>query len=219
MTGSLKPRDPISATTHFVGLLFALIGTGPLIRKAAAGAGRAGTAAMSVFSGSMILLYAASTLYHSVKFEGEKLKIFKKIDHTMIFVLIAGTYTPICVLVLAPASGRMMLILIWSVAAAGMLFKLLWVTCPKWVSSVIYTVMGWACLLVLGELYRRLGAAGFFWLVLGGILYTIGAVIYALKPDVFHLRQKGFGAHEIFHLFVMGGSLCHYLCMYQSVLS
>ncbi len=219
MTDSIRLRDPGSAITHFIGLLFALAGTLPLIMRGFAYAGRMGAGAMSVFSGSMILLYAASTLYHSIQTDEKKLKIFKRLDHTMIFVLIAGTYTPICLLVLSSSSGRMMLILIWSVAAAGVLFKLFWVTCPKWVSSVIYTVMGWACLLVLGELFRRLPRAGFYWLLSGGILYTVGAVIYALKPEGFNLRHRVFGSHEIFHLFVMGGSLCHYICMYGYVLS
>ena len=136
----------------------------------------------------------------------------------MIFVLIAGSYTPVCLLVLEPSSGYTLLLTVWAVALVGMAVKAFWVTCPKWFSSLIYISMGWACLSVFGQLYSSLSTAAFLWLLSGGLLYTAGGVIYALKLPIFNFRHKNFGSHEIFHLFVMGGSLCHFICMYQYVI-
>ena len=136
----------------------------------------------------------------------------------MIFVLIAGSYTPVCLLVLEPSSGKNLLIAVWAIAAAGILIKMCWITCPKWFSSILYIAMGWACVSVFGQLLALLSAPAFGWLLAGGILYTIGGVIYALKLPVFNSIHKNFGSHEIFHLFVMGGSICHFICMYCYIL-
>jgi hemolysin III len=196
-------------------MVLATAASAPLLVRAALRSGRTGIFAMAVFMLSMILLYSASTLYHSVNLSGRKLRIFRKIDHMMIFVLIAGSYTPICLLVLEPQAGHALLIAVWAIAATGMLVKALWITCPKWFSSILYIAMGWACLSVFGQLMQRLSPVCFGWLLAGGILYTVGGIIYALKLPVFNSLHKNFGSHEIFHLFVMGGSICHYICMYQ----
>lgn len=136
----------------------------------------------------------------------------------MISVLIAGSYTPICLLVLGGRTGVMLLAIVWSIALAGILIKAFWVYCPKWVSSVLYIGMGWTCVLAFTQILNRLSRAGFFWLLIGGIIYTAGGVIYALKLPVFNGRHRYFGSHEIFHLFVMGGSICHFIVMYSFVL-
>lgn len=211
-------REPGSAITHFIGMMLALFASVPLLLKAAIGAGRMGVLAMAVFMTSMILLYGASTLYHSVNLSSRKLKFFRKIDHMMIFVLIAGSYTPVCLLVLEPRSGHTLLVTVWAIAAAGMIIKALWVTCPKWFSSIIYIAMGWACLSVFGQLLTQLSTPAFLWLLAGGIFYTVGGVIYALKLPLFNQLHKNFGSHEIFHLFVMAGSICHFICMYQFII-
>lgn len=211
-------REPGSAITHFIAMMMAVFATVPILVKTGISAGGENFAAMTIFMSSMILLYGASTAYHSVNLTGRRLKLFKKLDHMMIFVLIAGSYTPVCLLVLEPASGKSLLIAVWAIAAAGMLIKALWITCPKWFSSIIYIAMGWACLSVFGELLHALSAPAFFWLLSGGLLYTAGGVIYALKLPVFNQIHPNFGSHEIFHLFVMAGSICHFICMYQYVL-
>ena len=169
---------------------------------------------MIIFSASMILLYGASTAYHSVAVSDKVLKIFRKIDHMMIFVLIAGSYTPVCLIVLGGKLGYTLLALVWGIAIAGMTIKAFWITCPKWFSSAIYIAMGWTCVLVFGTLWDTLPHAAFAWLLAGGIIYTIGGVIYALKLPLFNSIHKNFGSHEIFHLFVMGGSICHFIFMY-----
>ena len=209
-------REPGSAITHFIAMLAAVLAAAPLLAKAELNSSEA-VGAMMVFMGSMILLYGASTLYHSVVVREKVLKIFKKIDHMMIFVLIAGSYTPVCLLVLGGKSGKILLAAVWGLAIAGMLFKAFWVTCPKWVSSVIYISLGWACVFVFGQLLEELSGAAFFWLFLGGVVYTVGGVIYALKLPIFNAKHEFFGSHEVFHLFVMGGSLCHFIFMYQYV--
>lgn len=207
----LTIREPGSAITHFIACLMAAIAASPLIAKAQSGMA---TAAVAIFAISMILLYGASTLYHSVNVADKFLRIFRKIDHMMIFVLIAGSYTPVCLIVLGGSMGYSLLALVWGVAIAGMLVNAFWITCPKWFSSIIYIAMGWICLLVFGTLWNALPHAAFGWLLAGGIIYTIGGIIYALKLPVFNSLHKYFGSHEIFHLFVMGGSICHFIFMY-----
>lgn len=207
-------REPGSAITHFIGMMLALFAAVPLLVKAGISSGGKNFAAMAIFMASMVLLYGASAMYHSVNLSGRPLRIFRKIDHMMIFVLIAGSYTPVCLIVLGGELGYTLLAFVWGIALAGMLVKACWITCPKWFSSVIYIAMGWVCLLVFGKLLDTLPTAAFLWLLAGGIIYTAGGIIYALKLPLFNLKHKGFGSHEVFHLFVMAGSVCHFIFMY-----
>ena len=207
-------REPGSAITHFIAMMMAVFATVPLLVKAGIQSGWENFLAMAIFMGSMILLYGASATYHSVDLTGRSLRVFRKLDHMMIFVLIAGSYTPVCLIVLGGKLGYTLLALVWGIAAVGMLVKACWITCPKWFSSVIYIAMGWVCLFVFRELLNSLSPAAFVWLLTGGIIYTIGGIIYALRLPVFNTRHKAFGSHEIFHLFVMAGSFCHFVFMY-----
>ena len=207
-------REPGSAITHFIAMMMAVFASVPLLVKAGLDSGTRNFFAMAVFMGSMILLYAASATYHSVDLSGKELKIFKRIDHMMIFVLIAGSYTPVCLIILGGKLGYSLLALVWGIALVGMLIKAFWVTCPKWFSSVIYIAMGWVVVFAFGPLVHSLTTPAFLWLLAGGIIYTIGGIIYALKLPLFNSLHKTFGSHEIFHLFVMGGSVCHFIFMY-----
>ena len=210
-------REPGSAITHFIGVMLAVFASTPLLIKAAVSDGLTAFVAMTVFMLSMIALYGASALYHSVMVKDRILRVFRKIDHMMIFVLIAGSYTPVCLIVLGGSLGYTLLTVVWTIAIIGMLIKALWITCPKWFSSIIYIAMGWVCLGVFGQLWSTLPHSAFLWLLAGGIIYTIGGVIYALKLPIFNNRHRYFGSHEIFHLFVMGGSICHFIFMYLYV--
>lgn len=213
----LKIRDPWSALTHFIGMLLALLATAPLLVKAALSGDMMHVYAMSVFMLSMVLLYAASATYHAFGI-GDRLYLFlKKIDHMMIPVLIAGTYTPICLITLRDGIGPVLFVTVWTMAVVSILVKVFWVTCPKWFSSVLYIAMGWLCIMGMGSIIQNLSTAAFIWLFAGGVLYTVGGVIYALKLPLFNARHKAFGSHEIFHLFVMAGSLCHYIVMFGYV--
>lgn len=210
-------REPGSAITHFIGMMLAVFASTPLLIKAAVSDGFTAFFAMAVFMLSMIALYGASALYHSVTVKDRILRVFRKIDHMMIFVLIAGSYTPVCLIVLGGRLGYTLLAVVWTIAAIGMLVKALWITCPKWFSSVIYITMGWVCLGVFGQLWNSLPHSAFLWLLAGGIIYTAGGIIYALKLPLFNSKHQYFGSHEIFHLFVMGGSICHFIFMYLYV--
>ncbi|MBO5113010.1 MAG: hemolysin III family protein [Lachnospiraceae bacterium] len=211
-------REPGSAITHFIAMMMAVFAATPLLIKAALSSdGKITLLALGIFCISMILLYGASATYHSLNISGKALRIFRKIDHMMIFVLIAGSYTPVCLIILGGKLGYTLLSVVWGIALFGMILKACWVTCPKWFSSVIYIAMGWVCLGVFGTLWNVLPHAAFGWLLAGGIIYTIGGVIYALKLPIFNGKHKFFGSHEIFHLFVMGGSICHFIFMYLYV--
>ena len=207
-------REPGSALTHFIAMLLALCAAVPLLVRAAVHSGVKSLTAMTVFMISMVLLYAASTIYHSVNCSGRILRIFRKMDHMMIFVLIAGTYTPVCLLTLPKPSGLMLLAAVWGIALVGIFIKGFWITCPKWFSSVLYIAMGWSCLSVLGQLFSLLPLHAFLWLLAGGLIYTAGGIIYALRLPLFDARHPMFGLHEIFQLFVMAGSLCHFVFMF-----
>ena len=207
-------REPGSALTHFIAMLLALCAAVPLLVRAAVHSGVKSLTAMTVFMISMVLLYAASTIYHSVNCSGRVLRIFRKMDHMMIFILIAGTYTPVCLLTLPKPSGLMLLAAVWGIALVGIFIKGFWITCPKWFSSVLYIALGWSCLSVLGQLFSLLPLHAFLWLLAGGLIYTAGGIIYALRLPLFDARHPMFGLHEIFHLFVMAGSLCHFVFMF-----
>ena len=205
-----KLKDPGSAITHFIGMLMAMFAATPLILRAMRAPDTVHVISLSIFIVSMILLYAASTTYHTFDLSERTNKILKKLDHCMIFVLIAGSYTPICLIVLHGRTGLMLLALVWSIAILGIIFKLCWVTCPKWVSSVLYIAMGWVCVLAFTQILNSLPAAAFNWLLAGGIIYTV-------KLPIFNAHHKYFGSHEIFHLFVMAGSICHFIMMFEYV--
>ena len=210
-------REPGSAITHFIAMMLTVFAAAPLLVKSALSDTANRLPAMTIFILSMVLLYGASATYHSLNIGGRALRIFRKVDHMMIFVLIAGSYTPVCLIVLGGRMGYTLFAVVWGIAIVGMLLKACWVTCPKWFSSIIYIAMGWVCVFVFGPLWNTLPHNAFLWLLAGGIIYTIGGVIYALKLPLFNSRHTFFGSHEIFHLFVMGGSLCHFIFMYHYV--
>lgn len=211
-------KEPGSAITHFIGMLMAIFAAVPLLIKAAHEPSRIYIISLTIYAASLILLYAASTSYHTFDISPKVNTILKKIDHMMISVLIAGSYTPVCLIVLKGRTGIILLTIVWAIAIAGILIKAFWVYCPKWVSSVLYIGMGWTCVLAFTQILNNMSPAAFGWLLAGGIIYTVGGVIYALKLPIFNSRHKNFGSHEIFHLFVMGGSACHFVVMYAFLL-
>lgn len=213
----LKVKDPGSALTHFIAMIGAAAAAVPLLLKASHEPDRIHFLSLLVFIISMILLYAASTIYHTLDISENINRCLRKLDHMMIFILIAGTYTPVCLIVLGDRSGYLLLSLVWGIALAGILINALWINCPKWFSSMIYIAMGWVCILAFKQIILALPRAAFGWLLAGGIIYTVGGIIYALKLPIFNSKHKNFGSHEVFHLFVMGGSLCHYIMMYAFV--
>lgn len=201
-------KDPVSALSHLLGAILAIIGTIILLQQSNYTMDRLG---LAIFGGSLICLYSASTLYHALDVSAETNLILRKIDHSMIYVLIAGTYTPVCLIALTGAWGLALLIAIWTIAIAGIGLTLLWFDAPRWLTTSIYVLMGWMIVIATVPIQQTLGTAGLVWLIVGGVLYTIGAVIYGTKRP--NITFSVFGFHEIFHIFVLGGSLCHYILM------
>ncbi len=205
-----KFKDPISTLTHLIALICCIPVTVFLIIKAALTATVWHIVSFSVFGAALILLYAASTFYHMLKISEKKSELLRKIDHMMIFVLIAGSYTPICLITLRGVWGYTLLILVWSIAILGILFKVFFINMPRWLTSGIYLFMGWLVIVAFVPLSKSLHPMGFLLLALGGVAYTAGGVVYAIKKPSF----KHFGFHEIFHVLVMLGSFFHILLMF-----
>ena len=209
-----KIKDPASALTHFAGCVMAALAAVPLLCKAAREPGRLYFIAMAVFALSMVLLYAASTTYHTVDSTDKVNRRLRKLDHAMIYVLIAGTYTPLLLAFSEGREGFYLTLGIWAVALCGIAMKVVWMGAPRWLSTVLYIAMGWAIVLDPAAILRM--PSGCLWLIaLGGLCYTLGAVIYAFKkPNLF----QRFGFHELFHVFVLLGSLLHFLAVYLFII-
>lgn len=212
-----KLKDPGSAITHFIALILAVLAVVPLLSKAAREPDHLHVISLAIFITSMILLYAASTIYHSFDINEKVNRRLKKFDHMMISVLIAGSYTPVCLIALNNRTGYLLCAAVWTVAIISIIVKACWINCPKWFSSVLYIGMGWMVVLAFSQIFHALSRPAFGWLLSGGIIYTIGGIIYALKLPIFNSRHKNFGSHEIFHICVMGGSACHFVVMYQYI--
>lgn len=207
-----QARDHYSALSHFIGFLASIAATFPLLVKASvAGCSLPELLSLCGFLAGAIALYGASTAYHTFQVgEREHLRL-KRLDHAMIYLLIVGSYLPVCVFGLWDRGGKLLAGAVALIGLAGIVFTLVWVNCPKWLSSCIYIAMGWLSVAGLPQMLQTLSPAAMVWLVLGGLLYTAGGVIYALRLPGLERRIPGFGAHELFHLFVLAGTLCHYI--------
>jgi hemolysin III len=204
----MRFREPVNTWSHLIGLVLAAGGTAELLRLARAPAERV---AFGVYGGSLMLLYAISSLYHALPLPRHRLRKLRTLDHIAIYFLIAGTYTPVALVTLGGSSGAMLLAVAWAIALAGIPFKIWWLDAPVWVSTATYLGMGYMVLLAAAPLARVVSAGGMAWLVAGGLAYTIGAIIFTReRPDPFPGR---FGHHEIWHLMVLAGSGCHFAFM------
>jgi len=201
-------KDPGSAITHLIGALLSVVGLVVLVILAA----RRGTpwhvVSFAIFGASLVLLYTASTVYHALQVSQRATVALRKVDHSMIFVLIAGSYTPFCLLPLRGPWGWSLLGVAWGAALLGIIMKLFWLDAPRWLYTSVYVVMGWMVVIALGPLLRATPLPVTLWLMAGGLLYTVGAVFYATRwPNPWPGK---FGFHEIWHLFVLAGSLAHF---------
>lgn len=205
-------REPINSLTHLIGAilsLFALIAM--LVKGVIYKESPIAIASVVIFGISLILLYSVSATYHGVITNDKKIFKLRKLDHSMIFVLIAGSYAPFS-FALGGSKGVIFFTTIASIAIAGILFRMLWFNCPRWLQTSLYIGLGWAAIFMIKPLSQVLTPVSLFLLVLGGILYTIGGVIYGIKPK--KLTFGAFGFHEIFHIFIMLGSLCHFISVF-----
>lgn len=213
-----KFREPISGLTHLIGAVISLVGMILLIwhESTVAKPEPLAYVAVAMFGLSLILLYTASTVYHLVKASEKVIKFLRKLDHSMIFVLIAGTYTPICLISLHGTLRWAMFIGVWACALMGIVFKMVWFNAPRWISTLSYVLIGWISVFLIPALSKTMLTGGIVLLFLGGVSYTLGAVIYATKWP--RIKSNIFGFHEIFHLFVLLGSFFHYFMVFKYVI-
>lgn len=201
-------KDPASAITHLVGAVLSVVGLAVLVTLAAQRGTPWHVVSFAIFGASLVLLYTASTIYHSLRVSPRATTALRKLDHSMIFVLIAGTYTPFTLLPLRGPWGWSLLGVAWGAALLGILVKLLWLEAPRWLYTLVYILMGWMVVIALGPLVRTAPVPATVWLGVGGLFYTVGAVLYATRwPNPWPGK---FGFHEIWHLFVMAGSVAHF---------
>lgn len=207
-----KARDPISSYTHFIGAVLSLLGLVAMCVHLVSQQDWEMKAAVSsiLFCVSLIMLYCTSGIYHFSMSSPKVLQILRKLDHSMIYVLIAGSYSPLLLKLLPHPNNLIFTASMWGIAVAGILMKLCWINAPRWLGTSLYILMGWAILVDVRAL-AAFPMQGILLLVAGGILYTIGGVIYMIKrPN----PTPEFGFHELFHLFVIGGSICHYFMVF-----
>lgn len=208
-------RDPASGLTHFIGFILAIIGTVFLIIRACDPVKPIHVVSFSIFGAGMIMVYLASTLYHWLPLSEKGVAVMRRVDHMAIFFIIAATYTPICTIPLKGPWGIGILTAVWTFAFAGLFLKMFWMNAPRWLSTCLYVMMGWLCIIAAIPLIRNLQTGALFWLVAGGIFYSVGAVMYGIKRP--RLWPPVFGFHELFHVFIMFGTASHFIVMYTYV--
>lgn len=207
----MRIKDPVSGFSHLAGAVLSVVALSVLVALAAMNGTAWHVVAFSVYGGAMILLYAASAAYHLIPLDEKGTRTLKKIDHVMIFMMIAGTYTPFCLIPLRGGWGWTIFGIIWGFAIIGIFFKIFYINAPRFLSTGIYLAMGWTSIVAIYPIVKNVPSGGVVWLAAGGLFYTVGAVVYAIKrPDPW---PNVFGFHEIWHIFVLAGSFCHFMVM------
>ena len=204
-----KLREPVNSLTHWAGAILALAG---LIALLIVGWGTPlKVTSLIIYGASLIFLFSASATYHMVQVKDKALEIFRKVDHAAIYCLIAGTYTPFCINAFTGFWKWGMLTIIWSLAIIGIVIKVFIIRSPRWLNAGIYVAMGWLCVGASGQLLAALPAWVLTWLIIGGVTYTLGAVVYSTK--MFNFVPGVFGFHEVWHIFVLLAAAAHFVAV------
>jgi hemolysin III len=204
-----KIREPINGLTHFFAAIVALAGL--IVLLVLGWQSLSKIISFSIYGISLILLFTASATYHMVKAGPNIIGFLRKLDHAAIFLLIAGTYTPFCVVMFTGFWRWGLLAIIWSLAIIGIVVKMFIMNAPRWLSTGVYIMMGWLCIAAIGEIFRVLPTGALVWLITGGVIYTLGAIVYITKTMNF-LPGK-FGFHEVWHILVILGALAHFIAI------
>ncbi|MFL0250407.1 hemolysin III family protein [Clostridium neuense] len=212
----LKLKDPVSGLTHLFAALLSVAALTFMVHQSVITGNNVSLVSSIIFGASLIFLYSASASYHLINISKRLTAVLRRIDHMMIFVLIAGTYTPVCLITLSGKTGKMLFIGIWAIAILGILFKAFWFNAPRWLYTLFYIAMGWIIVFAFSPISRSMAVPGIVLMVAGGIVYSLGGIVYALKWPIKNARYFGF--HEIFHLFVIAGSMLHFFMIYKYVL-
>ena len=204
-----KMREPVNSLTHWGGAILALAG---LVALLIVGWSKpAKVISLTIYGVSLIAMFSASATYHMVRVKDKVLEIFRKIDHSAIYLLIAGTYTPFCINAFSGFWKWGLLSIIWSLAVIGIVVKIFFIRAPRWLNAGIYVVMGWLCIAAIGQMLAVLPAWVLTWLLIGGITYTLGAVVYITK--IFNFVPGVFGFHEVWHIFVLLAAIAHFIAV------
>jgi len=210
MEATMQEGERLNGYTHLLGAVLAVAGVVALVVRAGFTGDPWKIVSASIYGTSLMLLYLFSTLYHGLG-DGNAKKVFHKLDHIAIYLLIAGTYTPFTLVSLRGAWGWSLFGVVWGLAVAGIVLDMLHRSGLRWLQMVIYLVMGWVVVIAWPQLVDVLPEAGIDWLVAGGVVYTLGTIFYGLDSRMKH-------AHGIWHLFVLGGSACHYIAVFVYVM-
>ena len=212
-----KLREPINSITHLAGAVLSLLALIAMLSKGfITNASTISIISISIFGISLILLYAVSGTYHGIISTDKVISYLQKLDHSMIFIQIAGSYAPFCLISLNKHGGKLMFTIMITIAILGIIFKLCWFDCPRWLQTSLYIGMGWAAIFMIKPLSTVLPHVSIFLLILGGVFYTIGGIIYGSKPKFLTIGKFGF--HEKFHIFILLGSLSHFICVFSYIL-
>lgn len=209
-----KFREPVSGLTHLGGAIAAIIGEIALL--IVAWSDKAEVVSILVYGLCLITLFSASATYHLVRANSNIIQILRKFDHSAIYLLIAGTYTPFCVLAFRGFFHWGMLAIVWSFALVGIVVKICYVKAPRWLNAAIYVVMGWLGISAANQIPLVLPTSSIVWLILGGVIYTIGAVVYTTK--IFSFLPEKFGFHEVWHIFVLLAAAAHFIAVMTLVI-
>lgn len=204
-----KLREPVNGLTHFFAALVALVGLIVLLVVGWDGAGK--VISLAIYGISLVLLFSASATYHMVSARPKVVEVLRKFDHAAIFLLIAGTYTPICFNMFSGFWKWGILGIVWAFALVGISVKIFFIKGPRWLSATIYLVMGWLCIIAIQQMLTQLPAGALIWLLVGGIAFTLGAIVYATKA--FNFFPGKFGFHEVWHIFVIVGALAQFIAI------
>lgn len=204
-----RMREPVSGLIHLAGAAAALVGMAALVLRRDTTYPE--TLALLVYGVSLVLLFLASSIYHLVKASPSAVRVLRKVDHSAIYLLIAGTYTPFCLLAFEGFWRGRFLALIWALALTGIAVKIFIINAPRWVNAGLYVILGWLSVFAAGQIFTVLPAATAAWLVAGGIIYTVGAVVYVTRKLDF--APGVFGFHEVWHIFVLLGAAAHFVAV------
>ena len=210
-----KQSEPMAGSLHLIGAILAIAALVILVKAAAETGEPKKIVSFTIFGVGLILVYVSSTLYHLLSLEPKTKSVLRRLDHSMIYLLIAGSYTPLCLVALPGSWGWSLLGVVWGLALIGILIKSKNIQIKAWLSTIVYLAMGWLILIAFVPLFKVLSTAGIFWLFAGGIAYTSGTIFFGLGKIL--PRKSKFWMHEIWHLFVMAGSFSHFWLMLQYV--
>ncbi len=207
-----KIREPINSLTHLLGALLSVVALVLLLQKSLINNSSIQFVTSIIFCIGLIGLYTTSSVYHGLKVSQSTLNKWRKADHIMIYILIAASYTPICLITLKGTIGTVLLSIIWTMTILGIIAKILWLNMPRKLYTALYVILGWAAVVAIVPIYNAIGINGVLLLVSGGLSYTVGALVYAKKMKITIWK---FGFHEIFHLFILLGSGLHFYMIYN----